>query len=341
LFVIKKRLAWGMNLQTFSLTYNRRNLGLYHLATCFLILSDMKKEPERIKLIKRVTVTGSIVNLILSFGKIIAGITGKSSAMLADGIHSLSDLVTDFIVLIFIGASGKERDKSHHYGHGKFETFATMLIGFALGLVGIGILWSGTAKIIRFASGETILKPGIIALYAALISIAAKEILFWYTFLAGKKTKSSALKANAWHHRSDAFSSVATALGISGALFLGESWRILDPLAGVIVSIFILKIGWDAAIPSIKELLESSLPSEVENAISDEIESTEGVLGFHNLRTRRIGEIIAVDVHIKVDKNLTVEVSHNIATEIENKLKRKFGENSHIGIHIEPFAGFN
>ncbi|MBN2603434.1 MAG: cation transporter [Candidatus Thermoplasmatota archaeon] len=298
----------------------------------------MKKEPERIKLIKSVTVKGSIVNLILSLGKITAGITGKSSAMLADGIHSLSDLITDLIVLMFIGVSGKERDKNHHYGHGKFETFATMLIGFALALVGIGILWSGIIKIIRVISGETILQPGIIALYAALISIVAKEILFWYTYLAGKKTNSSALKANAWHHRSDAFSSVATALGISGALFLGEPWRILDPLAGVIVSFFILKIGWEAAIPSIKELLENSLPSDKESAISEVIESTEGVLWFHNLRTRRIGEIIAVDVHIKVDKNLTVEVSHKIATQIENKLKKKFGENSHIGIHVEPFV---
>ncbi|WP_291856035.1 cation diffusion facilitator family transporter [Marinilabilia sp.] len=298
----------------------------------------MKKEPERIKLIKSVTVKGSIVNLILSLGKITAGITGKSSAMLADGIHSLSDLITDLIVLMFIGVSGKERDKNHHYGHGKFETFATMLIGFALALVGIGILWSGIIKIIRVISGETILQPGIIALYAALISIVAKEILFWYTYLAGKKTNSSALKANAWHHRSDAFSSVATALGISGALFLGEPWRILDPLAGVIVSFFILKIGWEAAIPSIKELLENSLPSDKESAISEVIESREGVLWFHNLRTRRIGEIIAVDVHIKVDKNLTVEVSHKIATQIENKLKKKFGENSHIGIHVEPFV---
>ena len=296
---------------------------------------------SRVNTIKKVTIIGSIVNLILSTGKVIAGIVGKSSAMLADGIHSFSDLVTDIIVIVFVGIAGKERDKDHQYGHGKFETFATMLISFALIIVGIGILWNGAKKVIDSINGIIIHQPGIIALIAALISIISKEVLFWYTKLAGEKFKSQALIANAWHHRSDAFSSIGTAMGISGAIFLGEKWRILDPIAGIIVSIFILKVAWEIATPSVKELLESSLSEDTENEISSIIIATPGVKGYHNLKTRKIGDIIAIEVHVKVDKDLTVEISHEIASTIEKSLREKFGNQSHIGVHIEPFYETN
>ena len=292
---------------------------------------------DRIKTIRNVTLMGSVVNLLLTVGKIIAGIVGKSSAMIADGVHSLSDLVTDIIVLVFIKISGKERDKDHQYGHGKYETFATMLISFALMIVGVGILWTGGKKVLDSINGLVIEQPGYIALYAALISIVAKEGLYWYTKVIGVKVNSQAVVANAWHHRSDAFSSIGTALGISGAIFLGEEWRILDPIAGIIVSFFILKVAWDIANPSIKELLESALPEETENEIIEIIKNTSGVKGFHNLKTRKIGSIFAIEVHIKVDKELTVESSHQIATQIEKSLRDKLGSQSHIGIHIEPF----
>ena len=292
---------------------------------------------DRIKTIRNVTLMGSVVNLLLTVGKIIAGIVGKSSAMIADGVHSLSDLVTDIIVLVFIKISGKERDKDHQYGHGKYETFATMLISFALMIVGVGILWTGGKKVLDSMNGLVIEQPGYIALYAALISIVAKEGLYWYTKVIGVKVNSQAVVANAWHHRSDAFSSIGTALGISGAIFLGEEWRILDPIAGIIVSFFILKVAWDIANPSIKELLESALPEETENEIIEIIKNTSGVKGFHNLKTRKIGSIFAIEVHIKVDKELTVESSHQIATQIEKSLRDKLGSQSHIGIHIEPF----
>lgn len=294
---------------------------------------------RRVRKIKEVTLIGSFINILLTAGKILAGITGKSSAMIADGVHSLSDLATDFIVVFFIGISGKERDRDHQYGHGKFETFATMLISFALIAVGIGIFWSAGEKVINSLKGIILEQPGMIALYAALVSIISKEALFWYTKLAGRKVSSQALIANAWHHRSDAFSSVGTALGISGAIFLGEKWRILDPVAGIIVSLFILRVAIRIAGPSIRELLESSLPGEARDEISEIITGTKGVECFHNLRTRKIGESVAVDVHIKVDREMTVESSHEIATEIEEKIKNRFGHRSHIGIHIEPYYG--
>jgi len=257
--------------------------------------------------------------------------------MIADGIHSLSDFITDVIVIVFIKVSGKEKDKGHHYGHGKFETFATMLISFALVIVGLGILITGAGKIIDSLNGELIEQPGVIAFYAALISIVSKEGLFWYTKIEGKKLNSQAMIANAWHHRSDAFSSTGTALGISGAILLGESWRILDPIAGVIVSFFVLKVAWDIAKPSIDELLDSSLPETTEKELEEIIKGTKGVEYFHNLKTRKIGAIISVEVHIKVDKNMTVELSHEIATEIEITVRKRFGERTHIIVHVEPY----
>ena len=298
-------------------------------------------ENSRIKTIRNVTLIGSAANLLLSVGKLIAGIVGKSSAMIADGVHSLSDLVTDIIVLVFIRVSGKERDKDHQYGHGKYETFATMLISFALMIVGVGILWTGGKKILSSIHGEVIEQPGYIALYAALISIITKEGLYWYTKIIGVKINSQAMIANAWHHRSDSFSSIGTAIGISGAILLGEKWRVLDPIAGIIVSFFILKVAWEIATPSIKELLESSLPEETENEILEIIKNISGVRGIHNLKTRKIGVIFAIEAHVEVNKELTVESSHQIATQIENSLRNKLGNQSHIGIHIEPFYEIN
>lgn len=291
---------------------------------------------ERIREIRNVTLIGSIVNLVLTIGKVFAGIVGQSSAMVADGVHSLSDLVTDIIVIVFVKISGKEKDNTHQYGHGKFETFATMIISMALLIVGVGIAWTSALKIYNSLNGALIDKPGIIALYAALISIVSKEGLYWYTKLEGKRLNSQAMVANAWHHRSDALSSIGTALGISGAIMLGENWRILDPLAGIIVSFFILKVAWDIAKPSIDELLDRSLPDKTQKEIEQIITDTGGVISFHGLRTRKIGDVISVEMHVQVDRYLTVEVSHQTATNIENALRERFGANTHVIVHIEP-----
>lgn len=294
---------------------------------------------ERTAVAQRVTWVGFFVNVVLTGFKLTAGILGKSTAMIADGVHSLSDFLTDVIVLVFIGISGKDRDEDHLYGHGKYETFATLLISLALLVVGFGIFWSGLNKVIDTLHGEIIEQPTIIALVAAIVSIIAKEGLYWYTKKAGAKINNQAVIANAWHHRSDAFSSIGTALGISGAIFLGETWRILDPIAGIIVSFFIIKVAFELGLPSVHELLERSLPKETVNEIAGIIQSNTEILAFHNLKTRKIGNIFAIDVHIKLDKNTSFVHSHDIATEIEINLRKRFGEKTITSIHTEPFKG--
>lgn len=293
---------------------------------------------NRVKEARKVTWVGFAVNMVLTVLKIIAGFLGKSTAMIADGIHSLSDFITDLFVIVFIGISGKEKDEDHRYGHGKYETFATLLISLALIFVGIGIFWSGLSKIIQVINGGVLEQPTYLALFAAIISIISKEALFWYTKIAGDRINSSAVIANAWHHRSDAFSSIGTALGISGAIFLGETWRILDPIAGVIVSFFILKVAFELGMPSIHELLEKSLPLETEKSIIETIEAHPDVIFQHNLKTRKIGNIFAIDVHIKLDKDISFVKSHDVATEIEVSLREKFGEKTVTNIHTEPYV---
>lgn len=285
---------------------------------------------------QQVTWVGFFVNLILTAFKLLAGIAGKSTAMVADGVHSLSDFVTDVIVIVFIGVSGKERDEDHKYGHGKYETFATLLISLALLAVGAGIFWNGTTKVWQVLHGQIIEQPTIIALIAALVSVVLKEGLFWYTKIIGERINSQAVIANGWHHRSDAFSSIGTALGISGAIFLGEQWRILDPIAGIVVSIFIVKVAIELGLPSVHELLERSLSEETEGEISAIIQSESLILMHHNLKTRKIGNIYAIDVHIKLDRNISFVQSHDIATELEIKLRERFGEKTITNIHTEP-----
>ncbi len=285
---------------------------------------------------RKVTIIGFFVNLVLTAAKITAGIIGKSSAMIADGVHSLSDFATDIVVLAFVKVSGKDSDDNHKYGHGKFETFATLIISLALAGVGIGIFINGLEKIIEYLKGGEIEQPGMVALWAAIISITSKEILFRYTNVVGKRINSPAVIANGWHHRSDAFSSIGTALGISGAIFLGDSWRILDPIAGIVVSFFIMKVAYDLGMPSIKELLEASLPDETIAEIEKIITGHPEVIKFHHLKTRKVGTVYAIDVHIKLDKQISFIRSHDIATDIENSIRERYGRGTHINIHTEP-----
>lgn len=293
-------------------------------------------EKTREKGIFKVTIVGSLVNFFLVVFKFVAGFVGHSSAMIADAVHSLSDFVTDIIVLLFIRISSKPEDKDHDYGHGKYETLATAIIGAILLLVGVGILWDGGSKIIAFIKGETLNSPGMFALVAAIISILLKEILYRYTIKEGKKLNSQAVVANAWHHRSDAFSSIGTAIGIGGAILLGEHWRVLDPIAAVIVSFFIIKVAIQLIIPCLEELLEKSLPDEVEKEIVDIVTSFDGVSEPHHLRTRRIGSYYAIELHIRMDGGITLDEAHRKATAIEQKLREKYGKGTHVGIHVEP-----
>ena len=291
---------------------------------------------SREKSIYKVTWIGSIVNFLLLLFKFIAGILGHSSALIADAVHSLSDFITDIIVIIFVKISGKPEDEDHKYGHGKYETLATALIGIALFAVGAGLLASGVTKVSEVMKGSTLPAPSMIALIAASVSILAKEILYRYTIQMGKKYDSQAVIANAWHHRSDAFSSIGTFAGIGGAIFLGEKWRILDPIAAVLVSAFIIKVAVELIKPCVDELLERSLPADMEQKILDVIASFPDISSPHHLRTRRIGNHIAIEIHLRMDGQTTLENAHAVATQVENRLKEEFGADTHIGIHMEP-----
>lgn len=293
-------------------------------------------ENSREQSIFKITWIGSIVNFILLIFKFIAGILGHSSALIADAVHSLSDFITDIIVIVFVKISGKPEDENHRYGHGKYETLATALIGLALFAVGAGLLVNGATKVSEAIQGTILPAPSMIALIAAAVSILTKEGLFRFTIRVGVRQNSQAVIANAWHHRSDAFSSIGTLIGVGGAMFLGEKWRILDPIAAIAVSAFIIKVAIDLIKPCIDELLERSLPYETEKRILDIINSYPEISSPHHLRTRRIGNHIAIEVHIRMDGQTTLESAHAIATCVEKRLKEEFGHGTHVGIHMEP-----
>ena len=290
----------------------------------------------REKEISKVTVVGGVANLLLMGLKFAAGLAGHSAAMVSDAVHSLSDFVTDIVVLVFVGISAKPQDRSHDFGHGKFETIATLFIGLALAAAAVGIVVSGATKLAAWVQGEDIPSPGKMALWAALISIAVKELLYQYTRIKGKRLDSPALTANAWHHRSDALSSIGAAIGIAGAIFLGDRWTVLDPIASILVGAMLVKVAWDLLRPSIGELSEQSLPEATEKEILDLIESVDGVTDPHNLRTRRIGSHIAADVHIRLDGNMPLSQAHAIATEVEHRFRVRFGQGAYIIVHMEP-----
>lgn len=290
----------------------------------------------REKQIYRVTIIGSIVNLLLLVFKFVSGIIGHSSAMIADAVHSLSDFITDIIVILFVRISGKPQDVDHDYGHGKYETLASIIIGVLLIVVGGGILIDGISKTCSYFNGTPLEVPNWWALSAALISIILKEGLFRYTVIFGRRLDSSALIANAWHHRSDAYTSVAALIGIGGAMLLGQRWAVLDPIAAMIVSIFIIRSAWSLMKPGIDELLEKSLPADEKDRISNIIQSTPGVMAMHRLRTRRIGSHRAIEVHIKMPGHITLDSAHDCASLVERRLRDEFGPETHIGIHMEP-----
>lgn len=286
--------------------------------------------------IQKVTLVGSVGNVALLTFKFIAGVLGHSSAMIADAVHSLSDFITDVIVLLFVNMSAKPQDASHDYGHGKYETIASFFIGLALVAAATGIIISGGIKLVDWASGANLEAPGNLALWAALFSIAVKEVLYQYTARKGKKLNSQAVIANAWHHRSDALSSIAAAIGIGGAIFLGNRWTVLDPLASVVVGVVLLKVAVGLLKTSIGELTECSLPEDTEREIETIITSFNGVSEPHNLRTRRIGNRIAIEAHIRMDGSASLLEAHNLATQVEQELKSRFGTDTHITLHMEP-----
>lgn len=295
-----------------------------------------KNDNSRERTIYKVTLLGSFVNMLLVVIKFIFGILGCSAAMIADAVHSMSDLITDVIVVIFVKLSNKPQDEDHDYGHGKYETLATSLVGMALLLVGVMILYSGAENIYRAISGEVLRQPGLVALFAAIISVVLKEWAYRFTIRTGQKVNSQAVIANAWHHRSDAFSSIGTSLGIGGAIFLGDKWVVLDPIAAVIVSLFIIKTACVLIKRAFDELLEKSLPAEIEAQIMTLAEQEAGVSEIHNLRTRRIGNHIAMEMHLRMSGDTSLYIAHQRTCEIEKRLREHFGADTLINIHVEP-----
>jgi cation diffusion facilitator family transporter len=285
---------------------------------------------------RKVIWVGFIANLILTIGKLLAGILAHSTAMVADAVHSVSDFATDLVVIGGLSVSARPIDHNHKYGHGKVETLATAFVGIVLIFVGIGLFYGGAIKIYTVHQGGVLQQPGMGALYAAVFSIIIKEILFRYTINEGTRINSKAVIANAWHHRSDVYSSFGTMLGIGGAIFLGQHWVILDPLAAVIVSFFIFRIAFRITRDTLMELIETSLPREQEKEIIRVASGVNGVHEPHELKTRKIGNHIAIDIHIKVENDLNIEEAHAITIELEEMFRKTYGEQTHISIHTEP-----
>ena len=291
---------------------------------------------ERSREIYKVTLVGSVVNVALLLFKFVAGIVGHSAAMIADAIHSLSDFLTDVIVLVFIRISDKPRDKSHDYGHGKYETLAMMMIGVALLVVAVGILYGGASKIHQWLDGAQLEAPGMLALWAALLSILLKEAVYRYSMVKARALNSQAVEANAWHHRSDALSSLGTAVGIGGAIFFGQRWTVLDPLASCVVGVLIVKVAVGLLRNALGDFLEHALPDAVEEEILQLVASLSGVVEPHNLRTRRIGNHYAIELHIRMRGDITLREAHDKASEVEALLRRHYGRETHVAVHVEP-----
>lgn len=292
---------------------------------------------DRIKEVYRVTIWGSVINVVLLILKFAAGIFGHSAAMIADAIHSLTDFATDAVVLVCVTLGSKPVDKSHDYGHGKFETLATAVIALALLAVGVMICYSGVVKTYgAMVLGETLEQPGMVALIAAVVSIVLKEWAFRFTARVGRRCDSQAVMANAWHHRSDALSSVGTMFGIGGAIFLGPRWAVLDPLAAIVVSVFIVRASLGLIKQAVDELTDASLPEATENEIMEIAGKEEGVQEIHNLRTRRIGNSIAIDMHVRMLGSTTLFDAHQRATNIEHRLKDRYGKGTYVNVHLEP-----
>jgi cation diffusion facilitator family transporter len=291
---------------------------------------------ERNKEIYRVTLVGGVVNVVLVLFKFVAGIMGHSAAMVADAVHSLSDFVTDVIVLVFVRISGKPQDKSHDYGHAKYETLAMTIIGMSLMVVAGGIMYSGVVKIAFWTKGGQLEAPDMLALWVAGLSVVLKEAVYQYSMLKARQLQSQAVEANAWHHRSDALSSIGTAVGIGGAIFLGQRWTVLDPVASCVVGVFIVKVAVDLLRNGIGDLMEQSLPDEVENKMLSMVSELPDVIRPHDLRTRRLGNHYAIELHIVMDGNITLHEAHQKASEVEQLLRNHYGEETHVVVHVEP-----
>ncbi len=290
-----------------------------------------KIQPRQLGGVKsRVTYIAALVNLFLSVIKISFGILGKSEALIADGIHSLSDLASDAFVLVAVKLGSREADHDHPYGHRRFETLATVLLGGVLIIVGGGIAWDAGHRMMH---PEMLLVPKLDTLIVAAISILCNEWLFQYTKRVAIKTRSKLLLANAWHHRSDAISSIVVLIGVVAVSY---GYPYADAVAAIIVALMVAKIGFSLVLESLKELVDTSLPTSFVGEIRDAIINTDGVRGIHLLRTRQMGEDAYVDAHIVVDPRISVSEGHRIADEVRYGLIADFDDIMDVLVHIDP-----
>ena len=278
---------------------------------------------------KKSTLVSVVVNLTLTISQVFAGLLSGSQGLVADGIHSLTDLVADFVVLFANHHSAKDADEDHHYGHQRYETAASLFLGVSLLVVGLGMLWSAGHKIVNPISATPI---SLLALYVALGALAAKELLFRYMLAVAERVRSSMLVANAWHARSDAASSLVVSVGIVGALL---GYPILDSVGALIVGLMIVRTGWSFSWDALNDLMDRAVSEEEHQQIEQIVLATPGVLGCHDLRTRKMGDMILVDVHIEVDANATVRVGHDIALAAANQVKTELPV-LNVMTHIDP-----
>ena len=294
-----------------------------------LIENPEDASAEKQSAAKKSTLVSVAVNLTLTVSQVFAGLLSGSQGLIADGIHSLTDLIADFVVLFANHHSAKDADEDHHYGHQRYETAASLFLGISLLVVALGMLWSAGHKIVNPIAASQI---SILALYVALGSLVAKELLFRYMLAVAERVRSSMLVANAWHARSDAASSLVVSVGIVGALL---GFPILDSVGALIVGLMIIRTGWSFSWDALNDLMDRAVSEEEHQHIQKIILSTEGVLGCHDLRTRKMGDMILVDVHIEVDANATVQVGHDIALTAANRVKAELPV-LNVMTHIDP-----
>ena len=295
-----------------------------------LIDSEEEDTPERHRVAQRTTWVSVVVNLVLTALQVVVGVFAHSQALIADGIHSLSDLVADFVVLLASRHSRKGPDADHHYGHQRFETAASMVLGLLLLSVGVGMLWSAVGKL---STPESIAAVKPIALYVALFTLLSKELLFRYMLKAAERVRSSMLVANAWHARSDAASSLVVALGIVGNLM---GYPLLDPVAALIVGFMVGKMGWEFGWDAMHDLMDRAVDEQEVQAIRQTLLDTPGVAGVHDVRTRKMGDMVVVDAHLEVDAQITVEEGHDIAVEARQRVMQRHRV-LNLMTHVDPW----
>ncbi len=294
-------------------------------------INDKKKA---LKIINKVAIVTIVVNLVLAVGKFLAGIFGHSTAMISDAVHSSSDVLSTLIVLVGARIAVKNEDKDHNYGHDKFESIASILLAMLLFATALALGWTGIKSIVDAAKGGEFIKPTLAALIAAIVSIVVKEGMYWYTIYYAKKLDSQALKADAWHHRSDAFSSVAGFVGILGAM-LGV--YVLEGIATVLIALLIIKVSYDIVKIVLRQLTDHAAPEELVGKIYKTINDDEDVKNVDLLKTRISGSIIYVEAEIAVDRELSIVEAHDIAQRVHDKIETTFEEVRHIVIHVNPY----